>query len=267
MRRFLVCSGVYGQAEALDRLDALLHQRRPEGLLFAGGVLSRPRECTPTSTTEFGYTKEEAAFVERFFATLGRSGVFSAVVPGVFDAPLDQFLRLGMAAELEYPRLHLVHATPVVEGDVAVFGLGACIDGYTDTDIGYYSRTLAEYYFRPLWTVRQPRTVLLLAEPPESWHGDAENRRLADALIATYHPRVCIFGNPRERQGVERLASTLVINPGALADRRAAWLDWDRHAEHQVEFLDLGATAAESNEQSRSRAGVTEVSAVVGKPA
>ena len=141
-----MCGGTYGQPEALNFLENTVLERRPDGLLFAGGVLPRPRNHAPTATSEYGYTKEEGLFVERFFSMLGRLKVFSVIIPGVCDAPLDQFLHLGMKAELEFPQVHLAHATPVVAGDLAIFGLGGSISTYTDTDIGYCSRTQADYY-------------------------------------------------------------------------------------------------------------------------
>ena len=239
MRRFLVCSGVHGRIESLEWLHKAVRQHRPDGVLFAGGVLDRERTYAPTATTCWGHTKSDTLFLQSFFDSLGGLGVFTAIIPGVFDAPLDQFLRLGMNAEIEYPRLHIVHAIPIEQGDVAVVGLGASITDYTATDIGYYSRSLADYYLRSLWTTSKPRTVLLLPEPPQSWRGEVEDRRLADALMATYHPGVCVLGRSSEKRGVERIADTLVINPGYLSEGSAAWLDWDRPACEQVEFIDL----------------------------
>jgi hypothetical protein len=239
MQRFLVCSGVHGQIESLGWLKRAVTQRRPDGILFAGGVLDRSRRYAPTSTTEFGHTKEDVCFLKSFFSALGQLGVFSAVIPGVYDAPLELFLRIGMNAELEYPSLHLVHATLIEEKDVAVVGLGACITDYTSMDIGYYSRSLADYYFRSLWTTPKPRKVLLLPEFPQSWLGNTENRRIADGLMTTFHPTLCVLGSPEHRPGVERIADTLVINPGHLREGCAGWLDWSLPTGEQVEFLDL----------------------------
>lgn len=119
MQRFLIVSGINGDAEALLRLQKAVRDRRRDGLLFAGGVL--PHEGKDVTDFDYEcYTKEGTLFVERFFSTLGSLGGFSAVISGVFDAPLDEFLRLGMAAELKYPKIHLVHVTPVEEGDIAV---------------------------------------------------------------------------------------------------------------------------------------------------
>jgi Metallophosphoesterase, calcineurin superfamily len=242
MRRFLVCSGVDGRIESLEWLRKAVRQHRPDGVLFAGGVLDRERTYEPTSTTCWGHTRSDTLFLQSFFDSLGGLGVFSAIISGVFDAPLDQFLCLGMKAEIEYPGLHIVHAIPIEQGDVAVVGLGASITDYTATDIGYYSRSLADYYLRSLWTTSKPRTVLLLPEPPQSWRGEVEDRRLADALMTTYHPGVCVLGRSSKKRSVERVADTLVINPGHLSEGSAAWLDWDRPASEQVEFLDLQGT-------------------------
>lgn len=249
MRTLLVCCGLDGRADALDLLEAAIHEREPDGVLFAGGVLARGRDYAPSLTTEFGHTRAACLFIERFFATLGRLGVFAAVIPGADDAPLDQFLRLGMAAEMTYPRLHVVHVTPAVERDVAVFGLGGRIAEYTNTDHGLYSRALAEYYCRPLWTAEQPRTVLLLPEPPRGLHDGGEARRLAEAMIATYRPNLCVLPAPSGERGAERVTGTLVIRPGMLAAGSAAWLDWGQPATERVEFLDLKVTAARHRDE------------------
>ena len=213
MQRFLIISGINDRAEALVQLQTVVRDRRPDGLLFAGGVLPHQGKDAVNFETEC-YTKEGTLFVERFFATLGSLGVFCAVIPGVFDTPLDEFLKLGMAAELKYPKIHLVHVTPAEEGDLAVFGLGACVTDYTSTDIGYYSQTLAHYYLRPLRTAKQPRKVLLLSDLPEGWQGDLANERVvADALTATYHPTVCVLAQSGAKGALNASAKPCLSTP------------------------------------------------------
>jgi hypothetical protein len=191
------------------------------------------------------YSKKGAIFVERFFATLGSLEIFSAVIPGVFDAPIDEFLRLGMAAELKHPNIHLVHVTLAEKGDIAVFGLGGSITDSTSTCVGHYSRTLAQYYLRPICHIKPRRTVLLLANVPESWHGDLANQRiLTDALAARYRPSVCILGSPGAKGSVERVAKTLLIHPGYLADGCAALLDMGAPEGEQAKLLNLRSTVA-----------------------
>jgi hypothetical protein len=238
MRRFVACSGVRGRSKALSWLRRLVEKRRPDGVLFAGGVLDRGWRCT-TDTAPCALTRDEAIFVEKFFQTVGGLGVFSAIIPGPADAPLDEFLRLGMAAEVEFPGLHIVHATPAEKGDVIVCGMGGCVVDGPAAELDVCSRTRAEYQLRPMWTARQPRKVLLLARPPTGALGGEKGSRLIAELVDSFHPSLCVVAGPSERRGTRRMASTLVVNPGYLAEGWAAWLDWGREADDRVELLDL----------------------------
>ena len=96
MRQFLVIGGINGDTEALLRLQNVVRDKRPEGLLFAGGILHYNGEDAAKAGVVNTHSKEGPFFVEQFFSTLGSLGVFCAVIPGVFNAPLDLFLRLGM---------------------------------------------------------------------------------------------------------------------------------------------------------------------------
>src|SRR5262245_54074187 len=178
----------------------------------------------------------DALFVERFFTPLGRLGRFSAVIPGPFDTPLDEFLRLGLHAEIDHPGLHLAHATLIEHKDVAVCGLGGRLVEESVPERDTYPTARALYHLRPLWTARQPRKVLLLPAPPAAVPGGADGSPVANALVDSLHPTLCVLGGPAPRRA-RWVAGTLVIAPGCLADGRAAWLDWGRPPGAQVEFL------------------------------
>jgi Icc-related predicted phosphoesterase len=60
-------------------------------------------------------------------------------------------------------------------------------------------------------------------------------------LIDSFHPDLCAVYAPSDEPGSRTVARTLVINPGCLADGRAAWLDWSRDDKDRVELLDLAA--------------------------
>lgn len=241
MRRFLICAGACGQAGALEGLRHWAEARRPDGILFAGGILGRPRQYQARAATQWGMTREDALFLEKFFATLGGLRCFTALIPGPADTPLDEFLRLGMHAEVEHPGLHLAHATLIAEKDVAVCGMGGCLTNECMPESDYFSRPKVEYYLRSLWSAVQPRKILLLPEPPFNGLSGPEDRRLPDTLVDSYHPTLCIIGG--DHRGFRRVASTLVVNPGRLADGHAAWLDWGRTTSDQVELLDLRVSA------------------------
>ena len=78
----------------------------------------------------------------------------------------------------------------------------------------------------------------MLAEPPTGSLGGEQGCKVAADLIDSIHPSLCVVAGPDERRGTQRIANTLVINPGHLANGWAAWLDRSRPADQQVEFLD-----------------------------
>src|SRR5262249_55767766 len=148
MRRFLACSGIHSRAKGIDWLKRAVEIRRPHCILFAGGILDISRQYA-AGPTPWGLTRADAVFMEKFFHAVGSLGVFSAIIPGPVDSPLPDFLRMGMHAEVEYPGLHLVHATLVEKGDLAICGLG---EGHAPEQFGdseLFTRTMAEYHLRP----------------------------------------------------------------------------------------------------------------------
>jgi hypothetical protein len=46
-------------------------------------------------------------------------------------------------------------------------------------------------------------------------------------------------GGSDAHRGTQRVASTLIVNPGCLAEGSAAWLDLSLPSDERVEFLDL----------------------------
>ncbi|NBO91807.1 MAG: hypothetical protein EBV06_05780 [Planctomycetia bacterium] len=250
MRTMLVCSGVNGEFPALDRLLAAASSRRPDAVLFAGGVLSPRRSYAATATTAFGYTPRDARFIEHFLTALGTLESFTAVIPGLYDAPLDQFLQVGMAAETSHGNLRLVHGTPAIGPDVAVFGIGGRIAEYTDTDIGYFSWPMARYWMRPMSGVKSVPKVLMLAGPPLI--GECiQDGRTADPFIQTYRPRLCVLPCHESKSGTQSLAGTLVINPGSVADGSAAWVEWGKDGPQEIEILQLPEVGMVANEAGK----------------
>jgi hypothetical protein len=241
MNTFLICGGTRGDRVSLELLKRVVSDRRPDGVFFTGGVLD-PRHDFDPHTTTWDLTPADTRFVEDFFRTLGGLGVFCAVIPGPDDGPLDEFLRLGMRAESQYPSLDIVHATLVTAGGVAVCGVGGRVSDGPACELDLCSRTEAEYIARPLRDARQPRKALLLsAAPPGPLGGEGSSVASAD-LIARCRPGVCVVLGPGDRFGIQRLDRTLVVNPGSLAEGRAAWLNWSDPADPLIRLLDLSGT-------------------------
>jgi Icc-related predicted phosphoesterase len=169
---------------------------------------------------------------------LGKTGVFCAVIPGPAGEPLEEFYRFGMHAEINFPQVHIAHATLIENEDVALSGVGGSIGETALIGIDSYSRTTTEFYLRSLWRAERPRKILLLPAAPPGPLGGAEGSSLVGELIDSWHPSLCVVAGQTALRGLQRIAHTLVINPGRLADGSAAWLDWNRPVEKQVEFLD-----------------------------
>jgi Icc-related predicted phosphoesterase len=237
MRRLLLCSGIHGSRDGIERLRRLAAERRPEAILFAGGVLSPSRDVVPCETTEWGVATEDERFVHDFYAALGGLGVFTAVIPGPDPGPLDEFYRLALAAELESPNVRVVHATLVEVQGLALSGLGVAIAEPPLMREDCYSRVRARYFLRSLRASEKPRKALLLPDPPPGALGGPEGNVEIGELIDWLRPGLCVVAGRTERRGLQRVAGTLVVNPGCLAEGSAAWLDWDRISDDQVEFL------------------------------
>jgi hypothetical protein len=256
MRHLLICGGLDGRAEPLPWLQRAVEERRPDGVLFVGGIVSLQRECAVTSTP-WGLSRDDAILIGDFFKTLGHFGVFTAFIPGPVGVPLDEFLRLAMFAEDEFPTVHSVHATLVEQGDVAVTGLGGLLSEHPLSGVETVTRTMAEYHLRPLRAAIQPRKVLLLAAPPPGPLGGPKGSTLVGELIDSFHPELCVVAGDSAHRGVQRIAKTLIVNPGCLADGWVAWLDWSKARDEQVEFVNLKLEAddAESRTPASQAAG------------
>ncbi len=238
MRRFLLCGGLDGKEEALDRLVQWIEQRNPEAVLLAGGLACRhPMPRNPKEVTQREH--ENIRFWERCFETLGKTGVFTALVPGVQDVPERVFLRAAMDCEIDHPNLHVVHHVPVAQRDVVIQGAGGHLTDHEDTPTPQLrvSRTTLEYFLRQLARAEQPQKVLLVAEPPTGKLGGEGGNPLVGELIDSYHPRLCVALGETAHRGWERVAHTTVVNPGRLSEGSAAWLDWSRPVNEQVELL------------------------------
>lgn len=241
MRRFLICGGLCGDEQALKRLGRALDEHRPEAVLFVGGVLS---PATGSGRNEL--SAADARFYAQFYDTIGESETFSAVIPGPDDAPLRDFLRLGMNAEVESPLVHVVHATVTGGDDLAICGIGGELTEKHDSGEGRIrqSRNIAEYFLRNLAAAKKSRKILLLASPPAGELGGlGESGTVAGELIDSYHPHVCAVAGDSAHRGMQRVAHTTIVNPGRLADGCAAWFDWSRDRNQQVTMLELGEAA------------------------
>jgi Metallophosphoesterase, calcineurin superfamily len=245
MRQLLLCGGLDGSEESLCLLQEVVPECEPDGILFAGGILApggrKHRNGGPSRIPRL-----DGLFYEHFFETLSKLPVFCGVIPGPQDTPLNGFLRLAMNAEVDFPNVYLLHEGLVEEGDICLGGIGGQLNDTIDGSNGIVrcSRTAAEYFLRPLASAKRPLTVLLLGVPPTGPLGGEEGNAIAADLIDSLHPSLCVALGSTQRRGTQRIAHTLVVNPGRLADASAVWLDWSLPVDERVKLVNLRALAA-----------------------
>ena len=250
MRHLLLCGGVHGNSRSLLHLRQAATYQCPDGILFVGSILGPARRCEE-KLTSWSLTLEDSRFIGEFFHTLGDLQVFSAVIPGPAGEPMEEFLRLGMQAELAFPHVRIAHGTLIEEKELAVSGLGGVLADQPVVGIDHYLRPTAEYFLRALRWTRKSRTVLLLPAPPPGRLSGSDGDPLIGELIDSFHPDLCVVRGSSARRGIQRMGSTLVVNPGSLSDGWTAWLDWDRAVEDRVQFVnstELGYEGGECEE-------------------
>jgi Icc-related predicted phosphoesterase len=238
MRTFLACSGIDGQKNAVDRLEQLARQRHPDAILFAGGLFA-PSESNESPAAGAERRHQDVQLLEQFFATLGATRTAAAVIPGPADSPLRAFLMAGMNARSQSPGVHLVHCTIVTARDVVISGVGGQLTEVEDCGEPAVrcSRTTAEYFLQAFGAADESEKVLLLGTPPKGTLGGAAGHAVAGDLIDSYHPKLCVVAGPSEGRGVEQVAHTTIVHPGSLRSGSAAWIDWSRGTDEQVEMI------------------------------
>ena len=241
MRTFIACCGIDGRAGAVEQLTALAQQRRPDAILFAGGLFEpTPPHESLTAVAERRHC--DTRLLEQFFAALGELKSVAAVIPGPHDAPLRAILMAGMNARSQWQGVHLVHCTLVTARDIVISGVGGELTRTEDSGdpVVRCSRTTAQYFLQAFSAANESEKVLLLAAPPKGELGGDAGSELIGELIDSYHPKLCVVAGATAHRGVQRIAHTTIVNPGRLSDGSAAWVDWNREVDEQVELIKLG---------------------------
>ncbi len=227
--KILACAGAEGNEAALSMLTGLAARRKPDMVLFAGGIMSR----------DIGKAHRED-YLGLFFKTIASVGATVAAIPGPGDAPLAKFLRAALNSEIVYPNVFIVHATPYQVSDVAVSGLGGLLT--EEEDAGEpeikYSHATSEYFLRSLWRLKEPEKMLLLSEPPPGKFAGDSGNNIVNEFILSYRPRLCVVAGNKAHRGSEYSARTLLVNPGKINEGSAAFID---SITREVEMLDFKA--------------------------
>lgn len=243
MKTILAVCGLDGRRDSLALLTKAIDERRPEVVLFAGGLF-RPHSGKELQDDGLNRNGAELSLLESLLSLTASKRCLLAVIPGPRDGPLQSFLRTSIRAEVRYRGVKVVHdAVMTVNGNLAISGIAGELAQSEDAcePVIRCSRETAGYFLRPFQAARAPHKVLLLAVPPVGVLGGKSGNLIVRSLVETYRPRLCVTAGDTARRGVQRVARTLIVNPGRLSDGSAAWIDLNRTAAEQVELLDLRA--------------------------
>jgi hypothetical protein len=162
-----------------------------------------------------------------------------SAIPGPNDAPLNTFLRVALNVENIFSHILIAHAHPVLDGEIAINGIGGYITEDEDTSqpVIKYAHASAEYFLRNLWRVDKPIKILMLSEPPTGILGGDKGNPIVNEFLKSYHPTVCVvMGQTKHRGSAGEYPHSLVINPGMISEGSAAYLDT---VTREVEMLDF----------------------------
>lgn len=129
----------------------------------------------------------------------------------------------------------------ITSRDVVISGVGGELTEVEDSGepVVRCSRTTAEYFLQAFGAAAESEKVLLLGSAPTGSLGGDTGNPVAGDLIDSYHPKLCVVAGSSKGQGVARVAHTTIVNPGSLSVGSAAWIDWTREIDEQVEMIHL----------------------------
>jgi uncharacterized protein len=149
-------------------------------------------------------------------------------VPGPEDAPIEEVLREGHAAEVVLPSLRCIHGTVAyAPGPVVFAGLGGEISDdphgpRDEVERIRYPRWEPEHRLRLLRDLKPHELVLAFATPPAHHALGEGGSDVVAAIIGSYVPRIAVVGGP---PGSATLGRSLVVAPGRLAEGHYAVAD------------------------------------------
>lgn len=240
MRTAVACCGINGSTASLSLLKELVADRRPDVVLFAGGVIDDdPEKDTLEDMAE--RRQFEFRLIEAFFSSISNFHCPTILIPGPHDAPLRHFVRIAMHTMLRSGSVHLVHCRARNIDGIPFFGVGGHVTSAEDFNdpVVRVSRAMADYYMQAFLEDDRPNRTLLLADAPTGHLGGAAGSVHAAELVDSCHPALCIVGGATQHKGSERLARTIVVNPGQLSDGSAAWIDREVLLNEGIEFIDV----------------------------
>lgn len=231
---------------ALDKLEKLLKRSREftfDALCFCGNVvpgLARWEEWERAESNKTIPNRNQVAILQealedlrvykKFCALVDSLGVPVLLIPGHLDAPEERYFLFMQQASFVSDNIVLLQENIAKVGPYIFTGFGGKISEQAKEDyfLLQYPRSECRFGTRRMHFLNPPR-ILLFHSPPVSRldlaQGVHHGSRFVNDVIAAVSPSFLFCGHVPEAFGVETIGSTVVVNPGALADGRFAMVN------------------------------------------
>jgi len=176
--------------------------------------------------------EENVEVYREFYAEIGRlkKPIFS--IPGNVDAPIGQYLRIGLEA-MKDQNLHIIHHSFYILQDWVIAGFGGEItekegEGFF---VLRYPRWGLAYGLNFLGNFKQKKIILLHTPPVGKLdldNGAHKGSEVVNDLIEKTKPEWVFCGHAHNAQGEEKIGETTVVNPGALKGNQYALINTDK---------------------------------------
>ena len=252
--KFLCLSDYYGAQEVLALLQEMIQNEDPDFIFYCGGSMkgekrlaeyqmarrfhSKPGMENPEIQEEI---KQDAEYLQQITLTLADSRRPVYIVPGFDDAPESVYFKTVYNYAAIYPNLHPVHEMMYREDPFMVAGFGGELSESEDNRefIMQYSRPWIEFAARRLQYFMGDK-ILLFHSPPvcrlDVSEGEHCGVLMINEMIEKLSPKLVLCGRARSGQGVVKMGTASVVNPGPLFKGHYAMIDYPSLA---VEFKNL----------------------------
>lgn len=173
---------------------------------------------------------EDLRLYKRFCHQVDSLGVPVLIVPGHLDAPEERYFLFMQQAAFYADNLVLLHESIVKVGAYIFGGYGGEITDDAKEDYFFlrYPRREAAIGTRRMHFINPPRILVFHTPPCSSLDDDGGVRRghpFVNEMVQSVAPSLLFCGRAGGGQGVERIGTTVAVNPGALAEGRFAVVD------------------------------------------
>jgi uncharacterized protein len=223
----------------IDKLEAMVEQSKKfslKAVCFCGNIVrGRSRLDEWASAIHSGRVPnrnkrdimeealEDLKLYKRFCGLVDSLGVPVLVIPGQLDAPEERYFMFMQQAAFLSDNIILLHENTAKMDAYIVTGFGGELTEHEKEDyfILRYPRSETLFGTRRMRYINPPR-ILLFHTPPiislDEQTGIQKGSRLVNEVINAVAPSFLFCGSSFSVPQTHEIGSTVVINPGSLAD-------------------------------------------------